>query len=439
MDEKRTGAGPSGRAILLWGGGSVLLVAALALFGLYFVASALRAREIVRQAADYGDALPFVDSQLTFLPGLALADSPFGRGPAWGGKDPWKIQGMDFSEPRAERVIRQLGGAEQVSRALSLYVALPDRVAPDKHLAVVLLGWCGRPAVPGLARALGDPELRAAAAHALRGIGHEAREAVPALLAALDDGGNAEADLAAWDQGWAWERTSPNSWKGPTLSMLIGALGRVGPEAKAAAPRLKQLLRDKQPRVRLTAALALWRVTARDDLAVPVILKDFGMEPWWVPDVYGRPLARSAIAEIGGPAVPHLLKWLKSEDVKKRRAAARAFPCLDLPDSTTVRDALIAALADRDTEVRDAAARALGSFGQYASEALPVLEETTAHEPDRWVARTMIVVMKHITGELTPLFPFSTDFEYASSQWRSPQEYWLFDRRERAVDLYFSQ
>ena len=70
--------GPSGRAILLWGGGAAALAALLALTGWFLIRPALRAREIVFQAATYGDFLPLINGDL-----LPLIDDDE-TGPAWG-------------------------------------------------------------------------------------------------------------------------------------------------------------------------------------------------------------------------------------------------------------------------------------------------------------------------------------------------------------------
>ena len=74
----------------------------------------------------------------------------------------------------------------------------------------------------------------AASAEALGRIGPDAKEAVPALIAALKD----------------------ENWRCPLLVSAL-ALGMIGPEAKEAVPALTAALEDKDERVRLASAQAI--------------------------------------------------------------------------------------------------------------------------------------------------------------------------------------
>jgi HEAT repeat protein len=133
--------------------------------------------------------------------------------------------------------------------------------------------------VPALARALRDPDLfvRRFAAQALGELGPDARPAVPALKAALNDSRREvqEAALAALGK-----------IRGPGLAVLIGVvkdtraspalrrraaetLGEIGPEARSALPVLTEALKggggkgrrrpapDSDIRVEAAAALGL--------------------------------------------------------------------------------------------------------------------------------------------------------------------------------------
>jgi HEAT repeat protein len=95
------------------------------------------------------------------------------------------------------------------------------------------------PAVSDLIEVLGkqgSAALRAEAAFDLGQHGPKAREAVPALLKALED---RDADVRA---------------------SAAHALGAIGPEAKAALPRLREALKDRNPRVGRFAQNALTKI-----------------------------------------------------------------------------------------------------------------------------------------------------------------------------------
>jgi HEAT repeat protein len=102
-----------------------------------------------------------------------------------------------------------------------------------RQQAALVLGTCGREAVPYLIEALkgDDKEVRTVAAGALISIGPEARSAVGTLIRALKD----EYYFVRWN--------------------AAAALGEIGD--KAAAPYLAKLLQDENDEVRKTASSSL--------------------------------------------------------------------------------------------------------------------------------------------------------------------------------------
>jgi HEAT repeat protein len=130
-----------------------------------------------------------------------------------------------------------------------------------------------------------DPEVRAAASEALVQIGPHARSPLPVLIDNLKD----ELPTIRW--------TSAN------------ALGEMGPGAREAIPTLTAAaLNDPVLRVRVEAAVAIWRIDHRPHRVVPVLvdaLKD--------PDEIIRWIAADCLGDIGsaaGDAIPALSEAL---------------------------------------------------------------------------------------------------------------------------------
>jgi hypothetical protein len=172
------------------------------------------------------------------------------------------------------------------------------------------------------------PEIRANAATALGHLGPQAKYGVPALVEALRD---EEADVrvraAQALAGIGDEAVQPltKSLSSNNPKMRMGAaltLGRMGREAKAAAPALAEALEDRDIRVRCHAAQALWRVTGRADLAVPVLAEALKHQVSTV-----RESAVTALALIGPDArmaVPSLREALKDDNPVFRERVAEA-------------------------------------------------------------------------------------------------------------------
>jgi len=94
-----------------------------------------------------------------------------------------------------------------------------------------------------------------------------------------------------------------------------------------------------------------------------------------------RETAADALARIGRPAVPALIRALSDPDPELRHQAARALSRM----GPSVRDAvpaLIRALKDPDPLVRRSAARALGQVGPDAAIAIPALVEAMRSKDD---------------------------------------------------------
>lgn len=226
-----------------------------------------------------------------------------------------------------------------------LRAGLKERAGSVRRAAAEALGNLGtdaRAAVPALAEALTDPDLRVrwAVADALGQLGPPARAAVPALVEALSD---------------------------PELPIRIAALdalGWIGADARSAVPLLLARLEDADSNLRWAAAAALVRIdrkTAR--AAVPLFIqglqgKDFRTR--W-----------------------HAVSYLMKVD----REAKRGIP-------TTL---LTGTLRDQDIGIRGMSAWILGEMGPKAKEAVPALTQALA-DPDEWVRTTAAPALVKILG-----------------------------------------
>jgi HEAT repeat protein len=138
-------------------------------------------------------------------------------------------------------------------------------------------------------------------------------------------------------------------------SKAAAALGRIGPPAKKATPRLLRSLSDAAA-VRITAAEALGQIQAEPRLAVPALIKAL-RDPW--PLV--RTNAAEALARFGGEAanaIPALERATKDIDANLRVEAAYALWCIDKRHDAVRR--LFAAVARFDFDAEGAACMAIG-------------------------------------------------------------------------------
>jgi HEAT repeat protein len=83
----------------------------------------------------------------------------------------------------------RLGEREQATARLSMYVRLPQWLAPDKASAAWLLGHCGKAAIPALIGVLREPDwhVRSRAAWALGTMGPDASAAIPAIARMIEE------------------------------------------------------------------------------------------------------------------------------------------------------------------------------------------------------------------------------------------------------------
>jgi HEAT repeat protein len=235
-----------------------------------------------------------------------------------------------------------------------LVQALADDDFYVSHRAQSLLESVGHAAVAALIALLQGPdaERRRKAIWALRGIGADAAEAVPALVAALED--------------------STVLYGASIPQCAMAALAAIGPAAQAALPALMRFLESDDPTTRFGAAKALIKITGKIRPYLPVLIEALSSS-----DIHLRLRAAEALEQIGPPAKaagPTLIKVLKDKPGNVRHFAASALGRIGC-NAEEVVPLLIPMVNEREWYIRHHAIRALGYFGPRARAALPILRE----------------------------------------------------------------
>jgi HEAT repeat protein len=250
-------------------------------------------------------------------------------------------------------------------------VLTESRDARRRARAAEALGELGpgaKDAVPALIAALDDdsPLVRIMAADALGRVGPEAKAAVPRLVAGLKPDrqiepaariltarGAKEALIGIGEPavGAATELLAGDS----AAEQAAGAeiLARIGPAAKAARPTLEGLFKDsKGPMVRIWAAAALVRVGADSKAPLDFLKRtlsergEIGME------------AAAALGAIGQPALPILMDALTGKDANAVGAADTGLRRL----GPAAVEPLTKLLQSNDRKLRRVAASVLGDL-----------------------------------------------------------------------------
>src|SRR5262249_21940474 len=115
------------------------------------------------------------------------------------------------------------------------------------------------------------------------------------------------------------------------------ALGRIGPEAKAAGLRLTPMLKSEQKLERFAAAEALWDIDQQGKPGVPVLIglllaKDLRPGGNYIVKSRHRPQVAAVLGRIGPEAkeaVPALLSVIKEEDAGNAKRSVWITPVED--------------------------------------------------------------------------------------------------------------
>ncbi|WP_406695840.1 HEAT repeat domain-containing protein [Singulisphaera sp. Ch08] len=258
--------------------------------------------------------------------------------------------------------------------------------------AIQALGGFGAlaaPAVPALTDALrdDDPLTRWFAAAVLAEIGPMAKGAVPELIALLRS--KDELPPAPSPVGFRMMRGKHDR----LAVMAAEALGKIGPDARAAVVSLTEALVDPDEVLRCVAAEALGGIGADAEAAVPSLIRALHDPQCLVGDK-----AAMALGQVGVAAVPALIEVLHGHDPDARRRAMTALGGIGPKAAPALTD-LVRAVADPDEEIRTVAAEALGEIGigPEAVAAIPGLI-AAGKDPDR-------IVRKNATEALGKIRP----------------------------------
>lgn len=218
----------------------------------------------------------------------------------------------------------------------------------------------------------GEPWVRSMAARTLGEFGAAAKDATPRLIEMLEDHTSTEIvpppprrPMNAHDKRMLEEALAMTK-RGQVRDGIATTLGRIGPDARAAAPAL--IADAKWDRAAIEALGRIGPDAAA--AAVPVLaglLKDARLS------FYAAP----ALARIGGAGATALVAALKDKDAQyaAREALARG--------GGRVVAALAAGLSDADPEARAAVVKAPGEIGPLAAGAAPALLKSVEADDDR--------------------------------------------------------
>jgi HEAT repeat protein len=249
----------------------------------------------------------------------------------------------------------------------------PLRIAAMQSLGA--FGAAAAPAVPVLVEVLRDPDprIRWFAIEALAVIGPAAKAAVPALIEALRSPDVAVAGGVRGNGGFFFNGMD----EGPIRLIAAEALGRIGPEAKAAIPDLIAAMKGPDSRVRAEAARALGGIGPDAVPAIPELVRVL---------MRGRPgqatqWSQTSLAEIGAAAIPALLEVLRNNDPDARGAAMETLGMLKTKAAAELPQ-LIAGLNDPSPRVRAAAAQAVVEVGPESAAVIAALAAALKDQDD---------------------------------------------------------
>lgn len=250
------------------------------------------------------------------------------------------VQDLKSDEARirgaAAQALVELDPDPEIARPI--FAKAMDTAGPESLDAMMdALAGLGGKAIPRLIKALEIEQTRARAAAILERMGPAAKEAVPALTAALGD-------------------NNPE-----TRSEVLLALGAIGPEAAPAAPAIAELLTDATMKVRYAACYALGQIGLAAAKSAPQLACCLGDGDEFLCMASAWALAKidSQSPETAAKVAPVLIKALDTPDAMTRLHAAEALGQLGAPARAAVGKLEQLAKDDPNDDVREVAAESL--------------------------------------------------------------------------------
>jgi HEAT repeat protein len=300
--------------------------------------------------------------------------------------EPERVRPFDEQTP----IVRDwLQGKKGRVRRIKASLKLIDDKAITECPGGYSVGWGvgGKEAVPALIAALKHDEarVRSEAAEDLGQLGPEAKPAVPALRKALDDEEGFVRVFAAEALGPIDpdnKRTLPAllqaaaSKQAGVRAAAVAALVAIGPPARRAVPQLVVLLReDGDAYTRAVSAFALGRLAPESDdpdrprrEVVAALVKALRQDR----DKSVRKWAVAALLKFGPdakPALADLRAALKDKSIEVAAEATNVLARLG-PDGSA---ALVAALGEKECQVRGLVTDRLGDLGPHSKDLMPAL------------------------------------------------------------------
>jgi len=190
----------------------------------------------------------------------------------------------------------------------------------------------------------------------------------------------------------------------PVRAAAAYALNEIGAEADAATPTLLEVIKDDDELVRALATSALTKVGLEQSALINLLTAAVQNESGLVKDI-----AADALVGIGSDAVPALGNLLKNEAANTLAKETAATLIGDISKVDQLDDLVLSSaipilaetLGDGDSEVRKAAASALGDFGPLADVAIPALSKALLGE-DSGVNQTVASSLGKIGQQSVP-------------------------------------
>lgn len=198
--------------------------------------------------------------------------------------------------------------------------------------------------------------------------------------------------------------TALKSDSAPVRAAAAYALNEIGPEAEAATPTLLEVLQDDDELVRALATSTLTQVGLDNTVLVNLLIAAVQNESGLVNDI-----AADALVGIGADSVPALGELLENDAANSLAKKTAATVLGDISKVDEVDDLVLEAavpilaetLEDGDSDVRKAAASALGDFGPLADVAIPALSKALLGE-DSGVNQTVAGSLTKIGQQSVP-------------------------------------